>query len=697
MSRRKRATLSPSLFPFLAVLVCTLGTLILLLALVAQNATDSAHAQAKNAATRKANAESEAIAQRNATARQAAELAASKPKLAAATVDQMIAAEEFRTAQFVAMRDKQTADLEQRRDQLGHLESHIARIREELKAISDEVDHVVDGKPIAAVDQTMLASYRKQIDEEKETLDELKSAGPKTPRVVIVPHKGPNGTDRRPIYLECTETGLTIWPEETRISVQQLADTDAIGNPLDAALRAIRRHAMQTYGDTTPPYPLLVVRPDGIETYALARNAMDAWDDQFGYELVPGEVKLAYNAPDANLKRELERTIARAVAKQSSAIAFGQGYGGGRGGRGIVGSTYGSGSANGTQPLGTATPRPRVLSAAQLDRAGRSNGFHTERGSEDFGTSSYGQNGSNRSAGSSSVTNGYTGGNSYASPNSGAMGGNATSPNAIDPQTQQKWADDMAGAVGEMRSADDSGADGFGPGKIGVGDSDVQQLLGNTTESGNSKSGSADGLDTDAGNDASGNSMGLAGPSGKPADASGSTSRSSAGSTGNGGTQASGSPQNQPSGQQAGSSSADADPSQAPPQNMQIQSPPPRELVRRQGQNWAVPREAQGIGGNTIVRTMRVQCYDDRFVLLGSIRGGATEMFGINGGDIERATMELATSVRDRIALWGVAMPGSNWSPRLDVEVMPGGEQRFNQLHSLMNGSGVEVIGRQSQ
>jgi len=46
MSRRRGKTLAPSLFPFLAVLVCTLGTLILLLALVAQNATDAAEQQA---------------------------------------------------------------------------------------------------------------------------------------------------------------------------------------------------------------------------------------------------------------------------------------------------------------------------------------------------------------------------------------------------------------------------------------------------------------------------------------------------------------------------------------------------------------------------------------------------------------------------------------------------------------------------
>ena len=47
MSGRRRTTLAPSLFPFLAVLVCTLGTLILLLALVAQNATETAEQNAR--------------------------------------------------------------------------------------------------------------------------------------------------------------------------------------------------------------------------------------------------------------------------------------------------------------------------------------------------------------------------------------------------------------------------------------------------------------------------------------------------------------------------------------------------------------------------------------------------------------------------------------------------------------------------
>ena len=73
---------------------------------------------------------------------------------------------------------------------------------------------------------------------------------------------------------------------------------------------------MKNYGDTTPPYPLLVVRPDGIETYGAARKAMQDWDDQFGYELVPADVKLAFAQPDSNLKQHVEIAIREAAARQ---------------------------------------------------------------------------------------------------------------------------------------------------------------------------------------------------------------------------------------------------------------------------------------------------------------------------------------------------------------------------------------------
>jgi hypothetical protein len=103
-----------------------------------------------------------------------------------------------------------------------------------------------------------------------------------------------------------------------------------------------------------------------------------------------------------------------------------------------------------------------------------------------------------------------------------------------------------------------------------------------------------------------------------------------------------------------------------------------------------------GRGGNAIVRTIRVKCYQDRFLLVPPKARGATEMFGFSDGDIDGATLRLATAVRDRIERWGAALPGGRWQPRLEIEVMPGSETRFHQLRTLMSGSGVEIAGRAS-
>ena len=97
--------------------------------------------------------------------------------------------------------------------------------------------------------------------------------------------------------------------------------------------------------------------------------------------------------------------------------------------------------------------------------------------------------------------------------------------------------------------------------------------------------------------------------------------------------------------------------------------------------------------GGEVVRSIRAECYADRFVISPSSRG-SMEVFGVAGGDVDSATLRLATALRDRIDRWGPAIPGARWQPRLDVLVHPGGEMRFQQLKTLMNDSGIEVIGR---
>ena len=121
-------------------------------------------------------------------------------------------------------------------------------------------------------------------------------------------------------------------------------------------------------------------------------------------------------------------------------------------------------------------------------------------------------------------------------------------------------------------------------------------------------------------------------------------------------------------------------------------------MVRRQGANWALPSSFANRSGNSIVRTIRVKLYPDQLVLVGSARGGSlTEVFEIQGNGINQATIELASAVRDRVERWGAALPGGQWEPRLDVEVMPGANERFYQLKRLMAGGGVDVEGRLAQ
>ena len=69
---------------------------------------------------------------------------------------------------------------------------------------------------------------------------------------------------------------------------------------MDAALRAIREYYARIgpSGSAGEPYPLLIVRPEGVEAYAAARSAMRNWDDEFGYELVDPQMKLKF--PDAD-------------------------------------------------------------------------------------------------------------------------------------------------------------------------------------------------------------------------------------------------------------------------------------------------------------------------------------------------------------------------------------------------------------
>ncbi len=287
MSRRRRVELAPMLFPFLDVLVCTMGTLILLLPLVTKKVSE--HVQT------------------------AAEAEVHK-ELAVAEEDA-----DWRAEQLLKIREKQTQELERRRGQLAHVEEHLQRLDKQLRKLTDEMIAAASNVDVEKLrtEVEQLRAKEAQLRMEIQQKEAEQVSGP--PRFVILPYRGNNGTQRRPVYIECTADKIVIQPENIVIDAQVLKGPLGPGNPLDAALRAIRLH-WQTI-EPEPPYPLLVVRPDGVLAYAVARTAMTAWDDQFGYELVPDGVDLVFGDPDAVLRQKIQVAINDAVERRDEMIA----------------------------------------------------------------------------------------------------------------------------------------------------------------------------------------------------------------------------------------------------------------------------------------------------------------------------------------------------------------------------------------
>ncbi|MEL7337283.1 MAG: hypothetical protein AAFN70_13905, partial [Planctomycetota bacterium] len=129
--RKKRLTLAPNLFPFLAVLVCTMGTLILLLALVAQNAKQASAAAPSSEGTAPSDLSEEDVLYEASVAEELRE----KNRVAKLHLEEV----ESRSERYLSARDQQTDLMDQKRDQLAYMDSAIGKLKERLKRLSNEI------------------------------------------------------------------------------------------------------------------------------------------------------------------------------------------------------------------------------------------------------------------------------------------------------------------------------------------------------------------------------------------------------------------------------------------------------------------------------------------------------------------------------------------------------------------------------
>lgn len=296
---QQQGTTGVSLFPFLAVLICTMGALILLLVVIARQARLQA---AEDTAAKQADA---------------------VPRL---RDEQEWAEVEIR--EYERARHEAEARLAEARRALGHIEDHARRLRQELARLEStwaefDAQESTGGRRARELEEE-LRRLRARVAEAERGVAEARRKAAQTQRsYAIVPYEGPNATRRRPIYVECRRDGVVLQPEGIVFRASDFTGPMGPGNPLDAALRATReyRTRLRQVGEAEEPYPLLLVRPEGITAYYAARAAMESWGSDFGYELIGDDWKLDFDPPDPQLAQEVTQAVAEARIRAQRRMA----------------------------------------------------------------------------------------------------------------------------------------------------------------------------------------------------------------------------------------------------------------------------------------------------------------------------------------------------------------------------------------
>lgn len=314
---RRRRKLEVSTFPFLAVLLCAMGSLILVLLAMDRKAKLAVKAKAELAARQVAE-EAEVLA----TARR---------------------------AEWTRARDEQRAAWERRRDELhakveadkrnleGQMEALRARLAEVALRLQAEEGSVADLQRQAAMEKGQLEGLSKDLTERRakaeasraesvaartalekmaddlvllETaLQELKAARARERQTYsVVPYNGRRGENRRPLYVECATSGVVFHPDKATIDPDRAEEVRA-----EVQRRVARqRQVVQASGAAADdaPYLMLLVRPAGIAAYYQFQSALRGMDVRFGYEFIDADWLLDFPAEDAPATAQLWPNLA---------------------------------------------------------------------------------------------------------------------------------------------------------------------------------------------------------------------------------------------------------------------------------------------------------------------------------------------------------------------------------------------------
>jgi hypothetical protein len=667
---RKAAVAGPtiSLFPFLAVLLCTMGALLVVLVLFSRSVRQNE--------TAKLDKEQESLVE---------ELELTRDSLA------------WRREQMNGVRERTAEDLAKARIQLAGIEESSRALQDEFEKLERTAAALASQGAMVTADDDTLRGLEQRLTSARESLDKARAGrDTKPPAYAVVPFAGRNGTHRRPLYIECCGDGVFLQPEGIRLSPGDFEGPPGPGNPLASALRAAREHLVAAQGGTSDPaaqpYPLLLVRPSGVMAYYAAREAIQSWGSDFGYQLIDEDWTLTFPPADPTLaqveKRAIDESRARLAwlaevrptrpAKPTQQYRAAPTRGGvvADGGPSVLGDQSRWDWKNGQAPGG----------------AGGGSGPEGSGGSLGAGGDGSGEGGSG-SGGRGSGIAGRRG--------AGGLPGSAGAGGADGPGGDAILGSGPGGAGGS-----DSGR--FGAGSQGPGGSDASAVGGRYSST--SKFGGAGGVATGSGAASgslaaagtsaaggSGTSVGgtAAGASGTAAGAGGVGGAAGGSSAAGGGASGGGSG----SGANKGGGSAGGGSGPAMPGLVQsggaggqaggaAGASASASMAQSRGKNWAsLATQDRPI---PLTRPIRLECSHNEFRVIDD-SGRRVETRIPVPGDTAEAIDPLVAAIHARVDRWGIAGDRMYWKPQLVLSETADGRSRREDLERLLADSGLDT------
>lgn len=296
--RRPKHKLQVDTFPFLAVLLCAMGSFILLLMMIDKRAKIAAHAKARDTyLARKLLAENER-AERDAAAREkAAKLEAewqgqkNAIHVALKTEEESLNRE---IAGLLAAMAKTEDEANERKSAANSLAKKVSledialrQLQKELLARRDEFDKA---KQLSQGHLKLREQMTRDLAVLELALRNVQARkAQQRPVYSLVPYKGKHGSSAKPIYIEVTEASVAVHPGPTTIAGFEWS-SETLRRVIEERTGPLEkiepRPGVPPDESRKNPYLLFLVRPSGIHRYYEALAFLNYYHVDFGYELI---------------------------------------------------------------------------------------------------------------------------------------------------------------------------------------------------------------------------------------------------------------------------------------------------------------------------------------------------------------------------------------------------------------------------